>query len=256
MTGWIDSHAHIFSKEYTDFEDVIERAKNANIIKILVVCCRLSEAEKAIEYAKDNSYIDVALGVHPSDISKFSEEDWNKLENLAYNPSVVAIGEIGLDLYWTPDNLEEQTKGFIRQIELANKLNKPIIVHSRDAIQKTYEILKEHEVKKKGIIHCFSSSAEMAQEFVKLGYTISLGGPVTFKNAVTPKEVAEKTPLDYLLVETDCPYLTPHPYRGKRNEPAYVALTAQEICRIKGIEEKQLQESCITNYNKLFHPQN
>lgn len=191
----------------------------------------------------------------PSDLRDFTEEDWHKLETLVYNENVTAVGEIGLDYYWDKDNHPQQQAAFIRQIELANRVNKPILVHSRDAINDTLTLLREHPAARRGIIHCFSSSREMAREFVKLGYTIGLGGPVTFKNAKTPKEVAADVDLAHLQIETDCPYLTPVPYRGKRNEPMYLPLTAKTILELRGMEEETLKQSLWDNYQALFHPQ-
>lgn len=253
MAQWLDSHAHLFSEEFTDREDAIERAKNAGFGHILIVCCSLEEAEKAIERAKNDPMLDVAVGFHPCDIMECNEAMWNKLEELVNNPTVVAVGEIGLDLYWNPDTLAEQQNAFIRQIELANQVQKPILVHSRDAISQTYQLMKKHPADRRGILHCFSSSAEMAKEFVKLGYMISLGGPVTFKNAKVPKEVAVTVPLDHLLIETDCPYLTPHPHRGKRNEPMYAALSGKEIASLRKMEEESLQQALEENYKRLFY---
>lgn len=252
MSQWLDSHAHIFCEDFEDRQEVILRAKEADFNKILVVCCTLDEAIEALKWAENEPMLDVAVGFHPSDVHRFTSEDWNKLEEIVNNPIVVAVGEIGLDYHWTPETEELQKETFIRQIEWANRLNKPIIVHSRDAINDTYNILKEHPCLKGGIIHCFSSSVEMAREFIKLGYMISLGGPVTFKNAKTPKEVAMDVPLDRLLIETDCPYLTPHPHRGKRNEPMYAAYTGKYIAELRGIDEEELKEAIQKNYNTLF----
>ena len=256
MIGWIDSHAHIFDETYFSPLDVIARAKNAGISKIMAVCCTLEEAKRAIKIAAIEPILDIAIGFHPSDIHEITEEMWNNLEILAHNPYVIAIGEIGLDAYWNPETLPLQEIAFVRQIKLANKVKKPILVHSRDAITKTLSILKKHPVEAKGILHCFSSSVEMAIEFIKLGYLISLGGPVTFKNAKTPKEVAAMIGLENLLIETDSPYLTPHPFRGKTNEPAYLIYTAQEICQIKEIDEETLKEAQHINYMRLFHSEN
>lgn len=257
MKGWVDSHAHVFSEEFNeDREAVIQRAKAEGFVKIMIVCVTLKEAEAAIERAKTDSMLDVAVGFHPCDIAELNEEDWHKLEELVHNPSVAAVGEIGLDLYWNPDNLEQQKAAFVRQINLANAAGKPILVHSRDAIQETYQLMKANPTQHGGIIHCFSSSLEMAREFIKLGYKIGLGGPVTFKNAKTPKEVAANIPLEALLLETDCPYLTPHPYRGKRNEPMYAAITGKLIAELRGITEETLQEAMLKTYLELFHGEN
>ncbi len=249
---WIDSHAHIASSEYEDIDSIVKAAREAQVGKILIICCDLKEAYKAIEISKKDNLLSVAIGFHPSDIEELCEEDWNEFEKLVKEKEVVAIGEIGLDYYWKPETSAIQKEAFIRQINLANTLNKPIIVHSRDAISDTYALMKENPTNKRGVLHCFSSSSEMALKFVELGYYISLAGPVTFKNAKVPKEVAVTVPLERLLIETDCPYLTPHPHRGKRNEPSYVVLVGQEVAQLRGISESELTKALNTNYDTLF----
>lgn len=254
--GWIDSHCHLTCAGLIeDFEGVVQRAEAAGVARMMIVCCRLEEAEAALAITAGDDRFDIAAGFHPSDIRDFTEEDWHKLKKLVYNENISAVGEIGLDYYWDKDNHAQQQAAFLRQIELANEVNKPILVHSRDAIQDTFEILKQHPVHRRGIIHCFGSSVEMSREFVKLGYTIGLGGPVTFKNAKTPKEVAEDVDLRFLQIETDSPYLTPHPFRGKRNEPMYLPLSAKRISELRGIEEAALKQALWENYQALFHPQ-
>ncbi len=254
--GWIDSHCHLTCRQLLpDVEQVRQRALDAGVARMMIVCCSVPEAEAALRLKQEDPRLDVALGFHPSDLADFSEEDWNKCEALVYNENISAVGEIGLDYYWDKQNSARQKEAFVRQLNWAVKADKPIIVHSRDAIADTLAILKEHPVPRRGIIHCFSSSWEMAMEFIRLGYTIGLGGPVTFKNAKTPVEVAEQIPLTHLQIETDCPYLTPHPYRGKRNEPMYLPLTAQKICELRGIDELVLKQQLWENYRRLFHPQ-
>ena len=254
--GWIDSHCHLTCEELIgDFPEVRQRALDAGVAHMMIICCRLDQCEAALKIKEKETIFDVAVGFHPSDIRDFSQEDWKRLEELAENENISAIGEIGLDYYWDKDNHEQQKEAFLAQIELANRVDKPIIVHSRDAIEDTLKILKEHPVRRKGIIHCFSSSCEMEREFVKLGYTIGLGGPVTFKNSRTPKEVAADVDAEHLQIETDCPYLTPHPYRGKRNEPMYLPVTAAMICELRQCDEQTLKQQLWDNYFRLFHPQ-
>ena len=227
--GWIDSHCHLTCADLIEeAQGVRQRALEAGVARMMIVCCRLEEAEAALKMKAEDARFDVAVGFHPSDLRDFTEEDWHKLETLVYNENVTAIGEIGLDYYWDKDNHPEQQAAFI---------------------------LRDHPAARRGIIHCFSSSREMAREFVKLGYTIGLGGPVTFKNAKTPKEVAADVDLNHLQIETDCPYLTPVPYRGKRNEPMYLPLTAQTILELRGIDEEALKQQLWDNYQALFHPQ-
>ena len=248
--SWIDSHSHILDEAFDDLDEVIERLKKEDIARCMIVCCYGHEYDRAIALSKKDSRFKVAVGIHPSDVKKLDEATWNKFIEYAYKDEVCAIGEIGLDYYWDKDNKMEQQAIFIKQIEMAKKLNKPIIVHSREALQDTYDILKKYDVA--GVMHCYSGSKEMALEFLKLGYYISLGGPVTFKNAKEPKEVAKVVPLDRLLIETDCPYLTPEPFRGKRNEPAYVIYTGKKICELREIDENSFQKQLVINFDELF----
>ena len=171
-------------------------------------------------------------------------------EKLYEEDSCEAIGEIGLDYHWNKENKERQKEIFSRQLILAQKLHKPVIVHSRDAIQDTYDLMKEY--RNEGVMHCYSDSAEMAKEFVKLGYYISISGTVTWKNAREPLEVIRNVPLDRLLIETDCPYLTPVPKRGTRNEPSYVVYTGKKICEELGIDEEEFKKQLNENYHRLF----
>lgn len=251
-TGYIDTHAHILFEDF-NLQEVIERAKKHGVSKILIICITFKEAYQAIALKKEHpEYFDVACGIHPSDIADFKEEDYLELEEIIKQEEVCAVGEIGLDYHWHKDNKEEQRKAFLRQIDLANKYNKPVLIHTRDAIEETFTILEKHPVNRKGIMHCYSSSWEMAQRFIKLGFYISLGGPVTFKNAVEPKRVASNVPLDRLFVETDSPFLAPTPFRGKRNEPMYVRYTYEAIAQLKGIDVDVLIEACQKNYQTLF----
>lgn len=254
MIEFLDSHAHLFCKEYGDESNaILQRAKDAGMKHLMCICCSLDEAKRAIEKQKEESFLDISAGYHPEEADDVTKKRLDELEEMIQSGKIDAVGEIGLDYYWRKDNVEKQKEVFVQQIELAQKYNLPIIVHSRDAIQDTYQILKDHPVERGGIIHCFSSSAEMAKEFVKLGYLIALGGPVTFKNAKVPKEVAKEVPIDSLLIETDCPYLTPSPYRGKRNEPMYIPFIAEEIAELREIELKELMHNVQKNYQKLFN---
>lgn len=252
--GWIDSHAHLSADDYQeDIERVLENCTENNITRILTICLTFEELEKAFEIQKRDSRIDIAMAFFPTDYYMMTDENWHRFEEVIEDPRIVAIGEMGLDYYWEKDEelRSKQREVFIRQIELAKKVNKPILVHSRDAAQDTYDILKKME--HKGVLHCYSYSSEMAKEFIKLGYLISLAGPVTFKSARVPKEVAMETPLEKILIETDSPYLTPEPNRGKRNEPAYVKYIGEYICELKSISEEELQEHIQQNYWSMFH---
>lgn len=255
MMSYTDTHAHLAESEFElDIDEVIQRAKDNDIKRIILIGCQIEGAKRALALAKKDPIFKVAVGFHPEDVLHLTEKDWEEMESMMRDPLVIAIGEIGLDFYWDKDPLhhEIQEEVFLRQIELANILNKPILIHSRDAIQKTYDLLKAVPVLRKGVMHCYSSSLEMAKEFIKLGYMISLAGPVTFKNAHVPVSVALGIDLDHLLIETDSPYLTPHPYRGKRNESAYVKHVGEKIAELRGIEPLKLQEILEENYLRIF----
>lgn len=249
---YIDSHSHIFYEGF-DTDQAIKHIDDEGFKKVLVVCIDLKQAKMAIELAHRDHRFDVAIGIHPSDVKEFDFSVLKEIEGLCQDPCVVAIGEIGLDYYWDKDNHDDQKKWFKAQIDIANRLNKPIIVHSRDSIEDTLGLLREYPSHKAGIMHCFSSSAEMAKEFVKLGYMISLAGPVTFKNARIPQEVARVIPITSLLAETDCPFLAPEPVRGHKNEPAYVKYTYLKIAELKGVDIEEVRHHFEENYNRLFH---
>jgi len=253
--SWIDTHAHLAEADFEqDIQAVIQRAKAADVSRIILIGCQIEGAKRALALAATNPIFKVAVGFHPEDVLNLTETDWLEMETMMKDPLVIAIGEIGLDFYWDKDADHHQIQEdvFKRQIDLANTLNKPILIHSRDSIQRTYDLLKSHPVTRKGIMHCYSSSLEMAREFIKLGYYISLAGPVTFKNAHVPVDVATGIDLDHLLIETDSPYLTPHPFRGKRNESAYVKVTGEKVAALRGITSDELQAKLHENYLKLF----
>lgn len=253
---WTDTHAHLAEPEYdTDRSEVIQRAKDAGIGRIVLIGCGIVGAQKALALAETDDLFYAVVGFHPEEVLSLSEADWPVMEALMRHPKVIAIGEIGLDFYWDkdPDHHRIQEAVFIRQLHLANALNKPVVIHSRDAIQRTFDCLKQHPVKRTGIMHCYSGSLEMAKAFIKLGYFISLAGPVTFKNAHVPVDVAMGIEVDHLLIETDSPYLAPHPHRGKRNEPAYVKVTAERIATLKNLSISDLEAKLEQNYSKLFN---
>lgn len=191
-------------------------------------------------------------GMHPDECNK-SDVDFSFIKELAENKKVVAIGEIGLDYHYDSTNKENQKKAFIKQIEIANELNLPIVIHSRDADMDMLKILKENKIKNKFVMHCFSSSAEVAKEILKLGGYISFAGTVTFKNARNLLEVAKIVPYDKILVETDSPYLSPEPYRGKRNEPWHVWQTAEKIANIRDVKLEDLIQNIVNNTKKFYN---
>lgn len=250
--GIIDTHAHITCDElYPKAEEILTRAKAAGVDRILCICLNPTEAKRAFELKQTYDWLDIAVGFHPSDLYDMKETDWNELIELVRDERVIAVGEIGLDYHWDDVDKETQRKALIKQIELANKINKPIIIHMREATKDTMEILKAHK-KVAGIMHCYSGSLETALEAIQMGMYISVGGPLTFKNARGIPEVMAQLPLDRIFVETDCPYLTPHPFRGKRNEPMYITYTLQRLAEVKNMEESMIMKQMEQNYKQLF----
>ncbi|WP_018663639.1 TatD family hydrolase [Heyndrickxia acidiproducens] len=250
-----DTHVHLNDEAFQDdLEAVIERAQQASVEKMTVVGFDRPTITKAMELIDAYDFLYAAIGWHPVDAIDMKDEDLDWIKSLAGHPKVVAIGEIGLDYHWDKSPREIQQDVFRRQIRLANQLSLPIIIHNREATEDCVSILKEENAQETGgIMHCFSGSPETAMECIGMNFYISLGGPVTFKNAKKPKEVAAAVPLDKLLIETDCPYLAPHPFRGKRNEPAYVKLVAEQIAEIKGISYAEVAEQTMRNAETLFN---
>lgn len=249
----IDTHAHIFDEQFdSDRLEVIKRIKEANLSKVMIVGFSKETNVLAQNLALEYDFLYPTAGYHPSEANEINEVDILELETFIKNNKVYAIGECGLDYYWVKDNIDKQKWLFHEQIKLAIKYDLPVVIHCRDSVADVYEILKEYKGKVRFVMHCYSGSVEMAREFVKLGGYISLGGPVTFKNAKTPKEVAVDVPLERLMIETDCPYLAPTPYRGKRNEPAYVLNVLKEIALLRGLNEEELEAILDKNSNLFF----
>ncbi|KFN03663.1 TatD family deoxyribonuclease [Bacillus clarus] len=249
-----DTHSHLNAEQFEeDLQEVIVRMKEAGVTYTVVVGFDEVTIKKAIELAETYDFIYAAVGWHPVDAIDMTEEHLVWLEELAAHPKVVALGEMGLDYHWDKSPKEIQKEVFRKQIALAKKVKLPIIIHNRDATQDIVDILEEEQAAKVGgIMHCFSGSVEVAKRCIDMNFLISLGGPVTFKNAKKPKEVAMEIPMEKLLIETDCPYLTPHPFRGKRNEPSYVKLVAEEIANLKGISYEEVAQVTTENAKKLF----
>lgn len=248
----IDTHAHLFDDAFdSDRNEVISRIIENNINKVMIVGFSKDTNLKALELASKYNFMYPTIGYHPSEANEINEDDLILLEQQINKNKIYAIGECGLDYYWVKDNKEQQKCLFKAQIELSIKYNLPLVIHCRDAINDVYEILKEYNGRVRFVMHCYSGSVEMAKEFIKLGGYISLGGPVTFKNAKTPKEVALGIPLERLMAETDCPYLAPHPYRGKRNESSYVRLVIEQIAILLGRDVKEIEE-LLDNNSILF----
>ncbi len=249
-----DSHAHINDLKLIDrVNEIVDHALINKVNKILCVGFDKESSLVAIELAEKFDSVYASIGVHPSEVNE-SNIDLEWINDYIHNSKVVAIGEIGLDYYWDKTFKDQQKEVFKRQIELANKYKKPFIVHMRDATQDTYEIIKNTKNSDiSGVMHCYSASKESMKQFLDLDMYISLAGPVTFKNAKTPKEVAKEIPLNKLLVETDSPYLSPTPFRGKTNEPKNVYYIAKEIAKIKEISFEKLCEQTYKNTCKLFN---
>ncbi|WP_338787886.1 TatD family hydrolase [Metabacillus sp. FJAT-53654] len=249
-----DSHAHLNAIQYEkDIVEVIQRAKDEKVTHIVVVGFDRETISKAMELTDQYDMIYAAVGWHPVDAIDMTEEDLNWIKQLALHPKVVAIGEMGLDYYWDKSPKDIQKEVFRKQIQLAKEVKLPIIIHNRDATEDVVRILQEENASEVGgIMHCFTGSLDVAKQCMDMNFYISFGGPVTFKNAKKPKEVVKEIPMDRLLIETDCPYLTPHPFRGKRNEPSYVKYVAEQIAELRGVTLEEIGTKTSDNARKLF----
>ncbi|MFP7343948.1 TatD family hydrolase [Bacillus safensis] len=249
-----DTHAHLNAEQYNeDLEQVIERAKSEKVEKIVVVGFDRPTITRAMELIEEYDFIYAAIGWHPVDAIDMTDEDLAWIKDLSQHEKVVAIGEMGLDYYWDKSPKDVQKEVFRRQIALAKEVKLPIVIHNRDATEDVLTILKEEGAAEVGgIMHCFTGSLETAKACMEMNFYISFGGPVTFKNAKKPKEVVKEIPSEKLLIETDCPYLTPVPFRGKRNEPSYVKYIAEQIAELREISFEELAELTTKNAKKVF----
>lgn len=249
-----DTHAHIAEEEYDlDREEVLERARGAGVLYINNVGYNLESSSRAIALAENNDMVYASVGFHPHNAAEAGQAYLGELKTMAAHPRVVALGEIGLDYYRDLSPRELQRKVFREQLSLARELTLPVIIHDREAHGELMGILRELGLGPAGgVMHCYSGSWEMAQECMAMGFYISIAGPVTYQNASRLKDVAGRAPIDRLLLETDAPYLTPAPHRGKRNEPSYIAFTAAEIAALRGIEVEELAKTCTENGRRLF----
>lgn len=249
----VDSHAHLEDEKYDrDREKVIEECKK-DLTFLINVGSNLLTSKQSIELAHNYDFIYASVGIHPHDAQREFDKV-EEIERLALQEKVVAIGEIGLDYYYDDPPKEFQKEIFIKQIRLAKKLNLPIIIHDRDAHGDILDILKQEWTKDlRGVFHSYSGSVEMAFQVIEMNFYISLGGPVTFKNAKKPKEVAKAVPIEKLLIETDSPYLTPEPYRGKRNTPVYVKFVAKKIAELREMPYEEVCRITAENAIKLFN---
>lgn len=245
----VDTHCHVFWEYYEDLEQVITRAKDKGVGALIVNGYDMSSNKEVLELVKKYDIVYGALGIQPENLDELSDENISFIEEHINDDKIVAVGEIGLDYHYDLDK-ERQKDLFKRQLDIARKYNKPVIVHSRDCIQETYDILKMYNIK--GIMHCYSGSVEMAKKFVEIGFFLGIGGISTFKNYRKVVEVIKNIPIEYILLETDCPYLTPEPYRGKRNEPAYIPLILERICSLKSLNYKDAEEVMTSSILRLF----
>ncbi len=250
---WIDSHSHMNDEPFIEgFDQYIERALECNVRRINLICLSRGQLEFALKKKEIYPFLDITFGYHPEDVDKISEQDIEYLESVIDDPRIMALGEIGLDYYWVSDNKEKQKELFIRQIEIANKADKPIVIHSRSAAQDSYDILKKY-AKTKVLLHCFGESKEMMREYLKLGYYVSFTGVLTFKNSKNVQENARTAEIDRIMIETDCPYMTPVPLRGQQNESSYVHYVGEFLAQLREMEVGELQDQLIRNYERFFH---
>ncbi len=251
----VDSHCHLdYHQRDGDIDDVVARAQDADIGTIVTICTKLSEADIVRSIAESYENVWCTVGVHPHDAGDEYPEDAQMLIDLSKNDKVVGIGESGLDYYYEHSPRDDQRKSFLTHIEAARETGLPLVVHSRDADDEMADILKA-EMKKgifRGVMHCFSSGPALAKAALEIGFYISISGIVTFKSAHELRDIVAEVPLDRLLVETDAPYLTPEPHRGKRNEPLYIRQTAHKVADLKGIDFESLADMTTRNFFTLF----
>lgn len=248
----IDSHAHLNDGRFADdHQQVIQRAREAGVEGIINVGYDLPSSQRAIDLAASYPELFATVGFHPHSAKFFSEESYGDLVSLAQQMKVVAVGEIGLDYYYDNSPREQQQYAFRRQMELAEELNLPVVIHSREATQDTLQIIQEFP-NVRCLLHCYSGSLETAEQYLAMGHYISIAGPVTFKNAARLQNVARNIPLERLLIETDCPYLAPEPMRGKRNEPAYVQFVAKKIAELHQVPLAEVIEHTKANTIQFF----
>ena len=250
----IDTHAHLDFEDFSaNFDEILKNAESVGVEKIIIPGVTIKGLDQVINLIEKYPNLYGAVALHPSEAKDWTDNSYNELKEYATHPKIVAIGETGLDYYWDKTFIDLQKHVFKEHIRLAENLNLPLIIHNRDAHAATLEILKETITKKTGVVlHCFSGSADFAMECVKEGFYIALGGPVTFKNAKKPKEVAQVIPIEKLVLETDSPFLAPHPYRGKTNDPSKIKLIAEEIAHIKEMPLEEVARITSNNAEMLF----
>ncbi len=251
----IDTHTHLDDARYNDDRDaMIARAREAGVEAFVTIGCDLATSQAAVAIANQHPFVYASVGVHPHEVKHISDGWYDELRRLVNNKKVVAYGEIGLDYHYNHSSPKEQRERFREQIQLARELNLPVIVHTREAQDDTMTILKEEKASEiGGVFHCFSGDAWLAKDALDLGFYLSFSGILTFQNATMLRDIAKNTPLDRVLIETDCPYLTPVPHRGKRNEPAYVAHVAKQLAAIHPeLSLEQIEQRTTENAKRLF----
>lgn len=250
-----DTHAHVNDEAFLDDrERMLEECFDSGVEYIVCPGCDRPTSESAVVLAERYTQIYAAVGLHPEEVKTAKEEDFEYYYTTAKeHPKVVAIGEIGLDYYWDTSTKDLQKEYFIRQLAIAREVDVPIIIHDRDAHGEIMDLLRLHGKGNRGIFHCYSGSYEMARQAMKMGFYISFAGPVVFPKSTSLKEVAKEIPLDRLLVETDSPYLTPPPFRGKRNDPSKTQFVVEEIARLKGIDQEELAHITLENGKTIFN---
>lgn len=249
-----DTHAHYDDEQFdTDRETLLASMPEQGVGTIVNVSATYESCERVVELVKRHSFMYAAVGIHPDEVGSLNEARFQQMKELCKQEKVVAVGEIGLDYYWDNESHDVQKEWFVRQLDLARELNLPVLIHSREAAADTMEIMKEHGQGLRGVIHCYSYSKEQAKDYVKMGYYIGVGGVVTFKNARKLKETVEEIPLTSIVLETDCPYLAPVPFRGKRNNSSYIKYVAEEIAEIKGISYGAVVEQTEKNARDLYN---
>jgi len=249
-----DSHAHYDDDRFDDDRfDLLDSMQENNVGYIMNSCASLEDVPKITALAEKYPFLYISAGIHPHEVSALTEKDMDKLKRICSHPKVKAVGEIGLDYYYDNSPRELQRKWFARQVEVAKDVGLPIVIHDRDAHGDTMDILRAFDMKSiGGEFHCYAGSVEMAKEILDWGMYIAFGGSLTFKKSVRPAEVAKYVPLDRILIETDCPYLTPEPHRGKRNSSIYIKYVAQKLAEIKGVSVEEIEEATTENAKKLF----
>ena len=251
-----DTHAHYDDAQFdADREELLLSLSDHHIGKVVNIGTNVSTSQRSVELAEKYPFVFAAVGIHPSDTREMAQGDLRRIADLAKADRVVAIGEIGLDYYWDKEEQvrSRQKECLIEQLEIARKAGLPVVIHSRDAAKDTLDIMKEYGRDLGGVIHCYSYSVEIAREYVKMGYFLGIGGVLTYKNSKTIKEVAAQIPLEHLVLETDCPYLTPAPHRGKRNCSLYLPYVVQALSEIKGLPVEEVERVTWENAHRLYH---